>query len=402
MEFSNDSKSNVGAYSLAGQECLSSDVFGWTPNHHSRLHPTPNIKTRCGPTAQELGAKLGPENRRRFNLLGPSKASQYKFLIEKTHQTGQAYGNFTLDLVKAFNLIPRQIAKRLLVTWGVALSAINFWIRSLNPPACRRVLWIVLVSIACLGFSLRFVSPRGFFDSLTAPPLPPLALLFVKKIIFPTHFSSFNVEVLVLLIKKIIFPTYFSSFNVEVLVLLIKKIIFPTHFSSFNVEVLVLLVMKIIFPTHFSSFNVEALLLLVMKIIFPTHFSSFNVEVFVLLIKKIIFPTHFSSFNVEVLVLLIKKIIFPTHFSSFNVEVLVLLVMKIIFPTQFSSFNVEALLLFPTHFSSFNVEVLVLLVNKIIFPTHFSSFHVEVLVLLVKKIIFPTHFLLLMLRCSYF
>ena len=38
------------------------------------------------------------------------------------------------------------------------------------------------------------------------------------------------------------------------------KIIFPTHFSSFNVEVLVLLVMKIIFPTHFSSFNVEALL----------------------------------------------------------------------------------------------------------------------------------------------
>ena len=107
-----------------------------------------------------------------------------------------------------------------------------------NPPACRRVLWIVLVSIACFGFSLRFVSPRGFFDRLTPPPL---ALLLIKKIIFPTHFSSFNVEVLVLLIKKIIFPTQFSSFNVEVLVLLVKKIIFPTHFTSFNVEVLVLL-----------------------------------------------------------------------------------------------------------------------------------------------------------------
>ena len=42
----------------------------------------------------------------------------------------------------------------------------HFW----NPPACRRVLWIVLVSIACVGFNLRFVSPRGFFDSLTPPP----------------------------------------------------------------------------------------------------------------------------------------------------------------------------------------------------------------------------------------
>ena len=40
-----------------------------------------------------------------------------------------------------------------------------------NPPACRRVLWIVLVSIACVGFNLRFVSPRGFFDGLTPPPL---------------------------------------------------------------------------------------------------------------------------------------------------------------------------------------------------------------------------------------
>ena len=53
--------------------------------------------------------------------------------------------------------------------------------------------------------------------------------------------------------------------------------------------------MKIIFPTHFSSFNVEVLLLLAMKIIFPTHFSSFNVEVLVLLVMKVIFPIHFSS-----------------------------------------------------------------------------------------------------------
>ena len=57
----------------------------------------------------------------------------------------------------------------------------------LNPPACRRVLWIVLVSIACVGFNLRFVSPRGCFDSLTPPPPPPLPLLSTSKVVGLRH-----------------------------------------------------------------------------------------------------------------------------------------------------------------------------------------------------------------------
>ena len=62
----------------------------------------------------------------------------------------------------------------LLVTDSTQWTSDLPWILELGqtPPACRRVLWIVLVSIACLGFSLRFVSPRGFFDSLTPPPPP--------------------------------------------------------------------------------------------------------------------------------------------------------------------------------------------------------------------------------------
>ena len=55
------------------------------------------------------------------------------------------------------------------VLFNLGLSFINMDLSG-NPPACRRVLWIVLVSIACVGFYLRLVSPRGFFDSLTLPP----------------------------------------------------------------------------------------------------------------------------------------------------------------------------------------------------------------------------------------
>lgn len=57
---------------------------------------------------------------------------QQQFLIEKAHQTNVPYGGFTLDLVKAFNLIPRQVAKRLLIAWGAPTDAVSFWIRSLN------------------------------------------------------------------------------------------------------------------------------------------------------------------------------------------------------------------------------------------------------------------------------
>lgn len=61
---------------------------------------------------------------------------QQQFLIEKAHQTNVPYGGFTLDLVKAFNLIPRQVAKRLLVAWGAPSRAVSFWIQSLNNM-CR-------------------------------------------------------------------------------------------------------------------------------------------------------------------------------------------------------------------------------------------------------------------------
>ena len=54
-----------------------------------------------------------------------------------------------------------------------------------NPPACRRVLWIVLVSIACVGFNLRFVSPREIFDSLTPPPLKCRGLLVQVPLQWP-------------------------------------------------------------------------------------------------------------------------------------------------------------------------------------------------------------------------
>lgn len=57
---------------------------------------------------------------------------QQQYLIEQAHQTNCHYGGFTLDLVKAFNLIPRQLAKHLLVAWGAPDQAVSFWIRSLN------------------------------------------------------------------------------------------------------------------------------------------------------------------------------------------------------------------------------------------------------------------------------
>lgn len=57
---------------------------------------------------------------------------QQQFLIEKAHALNQPIGGFTLDLVKAFNMIPRQVAKHLLIHFGASEQAISFWIRSLN------------------------------------------------------------------------------------------------------------------------------------------------------------------------------------------------------------------------------------------------------------------------------
>ena len=57
---------------------------------------------------------------------------QQQFLLEQAHNSNIPQGGFTLDLVKAFNLIPRQMAKRLLVHMGVPSNIIGFWIRSLN------------------------------------------------------------------------------------------------------------------------------------------------------------------------------------------------------------------------------------------------------------------------------
>ena len=50
-------------------------------------------------------------------------------MLEKAHAT---HTRFTLDLVKAFNLIPRQIALSLLVHFGASEQAVGFWVRSLN------------------------------------------------------------------------------------------------------------------------------------------------------------------------------------------------------------------------------------------------------------------------------
>lgn len=57
---------------------------------------------------------------------------QQQYMLEKAHLTHTPYGAFTLDLVKAFNLIPRQIASSLLIHFGASGEAIGFWIRSLN------------------------------------------------------------------------------------------------------------------------------------------------------------------------------------------------------------------------------------------------------------------------------
>ena len=57
---------------------------------------------------------------------------QQQFLLEQAHNTNVPQGGFTLDLVKASNLIPRQMAKRHLVHMGVPLACVNSWICSLN------------------------------------------------------------------------------------------------------------------------------------------------------------------------------------------------------------------------------------------------------------------------------
>lgn len=57
---------------------------------------------------------------------------QQQHLIEQAHKTNSHYDGFTLDLVKAFNTIPRQLAKHLLVEWGAPEDAVGLWIRSLN------------------------------------------------------------------------------------------------------------------------------------------------------------------------------------------------------------------------------------------------------------------------------
>ena len=57
---------------------------------------------------------------------------QQQYILEKAHTSGTPFGGFTLDLVKAFNLIPRQIARRLVIHFGAPDFVISFWIRSLN------------------------------------------------------------------------------------------------------------------------------------------------------------------------------------------------------------------------------------------------------------------------------
>ena len=60
-----------------------------------------------------------------------------------------------------------------------------------NPPACRRVLWILLVRscTACFVFVLTRLSPwRGFLPRLTWTPLTPIRLLYLALLRFVLTF----------------------------------------------------------------------------------------------------------------------------------------------------------------------------------------------------------------------
>ena len=84
--------------------------------------------------------------------------------------------------------------------------------RECNPPACRRVLWILL----CFGFSFSLsferVSSDEIFDRLPLPPPPPLPssllfLLFVLFVLFVLRFILF-----ILFFVLFLFLLSFSSF----------------------------------------------------------------------------------------------------------------------------------------------------------------------------------------------
>ena len=93
---------------------------------------------------------------------------QQQYILEKAHSSNTPYGGFTLDLTKAFNLIPRQIARQLLTHFGAPDNAIGFWIRSLNKM--QRMLQ------TRQGFSDSYPSTAG--DSLSVCAMLVIAAAF--------------------------------------------------------------------------------------------------------------------------------------------------------------------------------------------------------------------------------
>lgn len=83
--------------------------------------------------ALRRGEKHGIPKLRAVCPFDPWRISRYSnnFYSSK-HSTNVPQGGFALDLVKAFTLIPSQMAKRLLIHMGVPPSIIGFWIRSLK------------------------------------------------------------------------------------------------------------------------------------------------------------------------------------------------------------------------------------------------------------------------------
>ena len=112
-------------------------------------NPAPNAKVGGNRLySPELPRRIGPDLR------------VYALKLARGPHPGRGKEEVVVVAVVGGVLLVAAAAAAAVVVAVVVLEVV------VSPPACRRVLWIVLVSIVCLGFSLRFVSPRGFFDRL--------------------------------------------------------------------------------------------------------------------------------------------------------------------------------------------------------------------------------------------
>ena len=106
---------------------------------------------------------------------------QQQYILEKAHTSNTPYGGFTLDLTKAFNLIPRQIARQLLIHFGAPDNAIGFWIRSLNEM--QRMLQ------TRQGFSHSYPSTTGAPEGDSLSVCAMLAASYCSSL-FPSYGTS--------------------------------------------------------------------------------------------------------------------------------------------------------------------------------------------------------------------